>query len=95
MAANAQETAPPGKNPEAPDAPGARKRPARWPIFVLLAIAIIIPAVFWRQVWFGRALSDEEIRYNLTHPEESRRLQHACEQISRRMQSDPQDAAQF
>jgi len=81
-------------SPEASAARPARSLP-KWPILLLLAAAVVIPAVFWQRVWFGSHLSDEEIRRRLTGPENPRRVQHACEQISRRMQQDPEDARQF
>jgi hypothetical protein len=61
----------------------------------LLAAAVIVPAMFWQRVWFGASLSDEEIRRRLSQPENPRDVQHACEQISKRMQRDPQGARQF
>lgn len=76
-------------------APTSAKSPPKWPIFLLLAAALIVPAVFWRQSWFGSQLSDEEILRRLSQGENPRQLQHACEQISRRMQRDPQGARQF
>ncbi len=75
--------------------PASAKSPAKWPIFLLLAAAVIVPAMFWRQVWFGAYLSDDEIRRRLSRPENPRDVQHACEQISKRMQRDPQGARQF
>lgn len=62
---------------------------------LLLAAAAAVPAIFWQRVWFGSRLSDDEIRRRLTRPAGSREVQHACEQISRRMQSDPDSARSF
>ncbi len=90
--------APTAINPKAAVHAGAAtdaKPLPKWPILALLAVAVIVPALFWRQVWFGGALSDKELRRRLTHPERSRDVMHACEQISRRMQRDPKDAVQF
>lgn len=75
--------------------PDPTKRPPKWPIYVLLVAAVIVPSVFWRQVWFGSDLSDEQIRRRLAQPEQQRDVQHACEQISRRMARDPDGARQF
>ncbi len=80
----------PSASPESP-----RKPTPKWPIFLLLAAAVIVPAMFWQRVWLGVHLSDDEIRRLLSQPENPRDVQHACEQISRRMQRDPQDAQQF
>lgn len=99
--AGASPPEPPGPGPdEAParasaDRRAAGRSPPRWPILAVLAAAVIVPALFWKQVWFGETLSDEEIRRRLTNPESSRHVQHACEQISRRMRSDPRSATQF
>lgn len=71
------------------------KSPPKWPVYLLLAAAVIVPAVFWQQLWFGGYLSDEEIQRRLSRPENPREVQHACEQISRRMQRDPESARQF
>lgn len=71
------------------------KSPAKWPIFLLLAAAVIVPAIFWQRVWLGAGLTDEEIMQRLRRPQNARRLQHACEQISRRIQTDPQNARRF
>ncbi len=76
-------------------APTSVKSPPKWPIFLLLAAAVIVPAMFWQRVWFGVPLSDEEIRRRLSQPEKLRQVQHACEQISKRMQRDPAGARQF
>jgi len=75
--------------------PTPTRLPPKWPIYVLLAAAVIVPGLFWRQVWFGADLSDEEIRRRLSQPERPREVQHACEQISRRMEQDPDGARQF
>jgi biotin carboxyl carrier protein len=71
-------------------------KPARrWPIVLLLGALLLVPALFWRQVWFGSHLSDQEIRQRLVRVDKPRDLQHACEQISKWMQRDPQGARQF
>ena len=75
--------------------PAATRSPSRWPIYALLAAAVIVPSLFWKQVWFGSRLSDDEITLRLTRPTRPRAVQHACEQISRRMQRDPKSARQF
>ncbi len=79
----------------APPKSSPPKSPPKWPIFLLLAAALIVPAILWQRVWIGTGLSDEEIMQRLRRPTNARRLQHACEQISRRMQADPQNARQF
>jgi len=51
-----------------------------------LAIAsVVIPFWFWMDTWFGKELSDEQIREYLTDTERPRRAQHAMAQISGRM----------
>ncbi len=81
--------------PGAPCQPDSAKRPSKWPIYLLLTAAVIVPAMFWQRVWFGTRLSDEEIRRRLTGPETPREVLHACEQISQRMQKKPDAARQF
>ena len=75
--------------------PRADKGVARWPIYLLLTAAVIVPALFWHGLWLGRRLSDEQILRRLAQPENALEVQHACEQVSRRMQRDPAAAVQF
>ncbi len=83
------------ESPSKPPSESPSKPPAKWPIFLLLAAAVIVPAIFWQRVWLGAGLTDEEIMRRLRRPQNARRLQHACEQISRRMRADPQNARRF
>ena len=46
---------------------------------------IIVPFLFWLDTWFGRELTDEEIREYLADQEKPRKAQHALVQISERI----------
>lgn len=65
------------------------------PSLLLLVAMLIVPLLFVKQVWFGSHLSDEGIILRLTSPKNSRDVQHACEQISQRMRTSPEDAEIF
>src|SRR3970282_2061604 len=56
-------------------------------VMALVAVlCIVIPFLFWRGTWFGRALSDAEIsEYLAEQQEQPRHTQHALVQISERM----------
>ena len=56
-------------------------------VMALVAVlCIVIPFLFWRGTWFGRALSDEEIsEYLADQQEKPRHTQHALVQISERI----------
>ena len=47
---------------------------------------VLVPFLFWQDVWFGRALTDQELENFLSRPENSRQIQHALAQISERIQ---------
>lgn len=46
---------------------------------------VLVPYLFWRGVWFGRPLTDNEIEGFLRDASKPRRIQHALVQISDRM----------
>jgi hypothetical protein len=53
---------------------------------LVAVLCIVIPFLFWRGTWFGRALSDEEIsEYLAGQQEKPRHTQHALVQVSERM----------
>jgi hypothetical protein len=54
---------------------------------VLGALFVIIPFMFWRQTWFGRRLSDQEMQTYLADRGHPRRIQHALSQMSGLMTS--------
>jgi hypothetical protein len=55
-------------------------------LIIVAVLFVAMPFLFWRQTWFGRELSDEEVRNYLTDNERPRRIQHALAQISERIQ---------
>ncbi len=65
----------------------------RW-TYAILATAllfVLMPFLFWQGTWFGRPLSDEEIRKHLADGEHPRKTQHALAQIAERIEA--RDAA--
>ena len=68
-------------------APGARAR-----VILMLAavLSVVVPYLFWNHAWFGRKLTDREIRAYLHDSDHPRKIQHALSQMAERMlQGDP------
>jgi hypothetical protein len=74
-----------------------RRGPRRWPAVLFLIAAVVVPAIFWRQVWWGAPLSNAEIsnRLQLEGEHNPRQIQHAIEQVSERIQWKPESAHAF
>lgn len=68
-------------------APGAVNAPRRapWPLAVVAALFIILPFLSWYGTSFWRPLNDGEIEKYLSDEEKPRHVQHALEQIDRRI----------
>lgn len=47
---------------------------------------VLVPFLFWQDVWFGRVLTDQELENFLSQPENARQIQHALAQLSERIQ---------
>ncbi|HZU22952.1 MAG TPA: hypothetical protein VE998_08985 [Terriglobales bacterium] len=60
-------------------------RRARWLIFVVAWLIVLMPFLFWRSTWFGRPLSDTELTEYLHDPSKPRHIQHALVQIGERL----------
>ena len=69
--------------------PRRRKSPKRWPVMLVLVAMIVMPGVFWRQVWWGAPLSDDALNQRLSQTVSVREVQHALEQLSKRLDQDP------
>jgi hypothetical protein len=67
-----------------PAADAHRKR-AAWVLAIVAALFVIVPFLFWRGTWFGRALTDEEITQYLSERDKPRHIQHALAQIGERI----------
>ncbi|HEV2799210.1 MAG TPA: HEAT repeat domain-containing protein [Pyrinomonadaceae bacterium] len=68
----------------APQAETQRRR-SPWPLMVVAALFIILPFLSWYGTTFWRELDDEEIEKYLNDTEKPRHVQHALEQIDRRI----------
>ena len=60
-------------------------RRARWLIFVVAWLIVLMPFLFWRSTWFGRPLSDAELNQYLHDTSKPRHIQHALVQIGERL----------
>lgn len=71
-------------------ADGERASPARrrtpWPLVVVAALFIVVPALYWYGTWFGRSLTDEQVEKYLDEPNNPRHVQHALSQIAERIE---------
>ena len=75
------------RNNSAPVASGAVRRRSPWPLAVVAALFIILPFLSWYGTTFWRQLNDEEIEKYLSDTEKPRHVQHALEQIDKRIVS--------
>ena len=67
--------------------------PLRSKLLVLLVLfmGIFIPVQFWRGVWFGRQLTDDQLKEFFSHNTKPRSIQHALVQIDERIRKgDPE-----
>lgn len=70
----------------APDAsPQAARRRSPWPLAVVAALFIILPFLSWYGTTFWRSLDDGEIEKYLNDRDKPRHVQHALEQIDKRI----------
>ena len=53
---------------------------------ITAAAFVIVPFLFWRGTWFGRALPDAELGKYLTDKDQPRHVQHALVQIGERIE---------
>jgi len=62
-----------------------RPRPATPPVFTLMLATlafVLVPFLFWYLTWFGRKLTDREIRKYLTDTSVPHKTQHAISQVA-------------
>src|SRR3990172_3152645 len=74
-------------NPSGEDLRQAEARRRRTTLFVvaMALLFVLVPFLFWRGIWFGRPLSEEELGQYLADPEKPRHIQHALVQIAERI----------
>ncbi len=67
-----------------------RAFPLRSKLLILLVflIGVFIPVQFWRGVWFGRELTDDQLSEFFSHNTKPRSIQHALVQIDDRIRKD-------
>jgi hypothetical protein len=71
--------------PQAAVVSAAARRRSPWPLAVVAALFIILPFLSWYGTTFWRTLGDDEIEKYLGDTEKPRHVQHALEQIDRRI----------
>ena len=84
--------------PDLPSERGGRNRLSFRSKLLLLTIGIIavfIPLEFWRGVWFGSRLSEEDLREALAEPAPERRIQHALTQLEEEIRRGGSGAARW
>jgi len=65
-------------------------------IFFLTAwLVVLMPFMFWWSTWFGRALTDKEMREYLNDNSHPRHIQHAIVQLGQRMSRHDPSAARW
>ncbi|HEV2862999.1 MAG TPA: HEAT repeat domain-containing protein [Pyrinomonadaceae bacterium] len=80
-----------GRGGETARAPSGRRRMS-WPLAVVATLFVVVPFLTWYWTWFGRSLSDEEMRKFLTDGN-PRHAQHAMSQLADRITEDKDDEA--
>lgn len=73
----------------------AARRRSPWPLAVVAALFIILPFLSWYGTTFWRTLSDEEIEKYLGDTEKPRHVQHALEQIDKRIVDGDQEVKKW
>jgi hypothetical protein len=58
---------------------------SRFLFFVVAWAIVLLPFLFWRSTWFGRALTDRELDQYIHDQQKPRRVQHALVQLGERM----------
>ena len=53
--------------------------------FVVAWAIVLLPFLFWRSTWFGRALTDRELDQYIHDQQKPRHTQHALVQLGERM----------
>ena len=75
------------RNASSPDTAAPSRRRSPWPLAVVAALFIILPFLSWYGTSFWRPLNDEEIEKYLNDEGKPRHVQHALEQIDKRIVS--------
>jgi hypothetical protein len=82
------------RTPVAQQATDARRR-SPWPLAVVAALFILLPFLSWYGTTFWRELDDGEIEKYLHDEQKPRHVQHALEQIDRRIVSGDERARRW
>lgn len=85
-------------SPASPPAEKPRARMSsgmRFLFFLTAWLIVLLPFLFWRSTWFGRALSDAEVSQYLGENDKPRHIQHALVQVGERMARGDASAARW
>lgn len=74
-----------GATPRAGVAGGAGKRRTPWPLVVVAVLFVVVPFLSWYGTTFLRPLDDEKIGEYLNDAAQPRHVQHALEQIDKKI----------
>jgi biotin carboxyl carrier protein len=74
-----------GVQADLPAATQTGRRRSPWPLAVVAALFILLPFLSWYGTTFWRELDDDEIEKYLNDEQKPRHVQHALEQIDRRI----------
>ncbi|HEU4390446.1 MAG TPA: HEAT repeat domain-containing protein [Blastocatellia bacterium] len=83
-------------NPVEPpeDGSGAKRR-FPWAMLAVAAVFIVVPFISWYGTWFGRPLSDSKLEEYLNDEERPRHIQHALDQIVKRMEENDESVKKW
>src|SRR5450759_1537602 len=84
--ATSQSSSDASKTPSPPPKPRPRMSTGNRLLFFMTAwLIVLMPFLFWWNIWFGRQLSDKQLAEYLQDEEHPRHIQHALVQIGERM----------
>jgi hypothetical protein len=80
---------------ETPGEAAVAKRRFPWGMLLVAAVFIVVPFLSWYGTWFGRPLSNSKIEEYLNDEDSPRHIQHALDQIVKRMEENDESVTQW
>ncbi len=84
-----------GKNPSPKNSRPRMSTRNRLLFFLTAWLLVLMPFLFWWSTWFGRSLSDKEMREYLNDNAHPRHIQHAVVQLGQRMSQHDASASRW
>ena len=84
-----------GENPSPKNSPPRMSTRNRLLFFLTAWLLVLMPFLFWWSTWFGRSLSDKEMREYLNDNAHPRHIQHAVVQLGQRMSQHDASASRW